>query len=139
MMKTPDGFLDFLMKAKMNTYASDKDRASPSRPGSKDIHFEEGNYKYIDTYLGSFDFIGQEAVWYNGEAIWGMNYFGRMLIDEIPKGFIECLKKALKNVPIEAPYRGPTRLQYEQYEYFCGWAGEIGSFTGSERILLMDL
>ena len=102
-----EDFVDFLLRAKRETYAAGGDLSDPSRPNSKDLRYAEGPYVYIDTYLGDIDFIGEEAVWKDGQALWGMNYYGWMKVDEIPEGFSKCLKGALRAVPREAPFRGP--------------------------------
>lgn len=125
----------FIMRAKRNTYAAGGPEVTPSRPSSKDLPYREGRYHYIDTYLGSFNFIGEEAVWFNNEPVWGMNYYGRTLVPEIPDGFSECLKTALMNITAEAPYRGPASFQSGLFEYHCQWQGSIDSFIGSEEIL----
>lgn len=129
-------FVDFLVKAKKNTYAGDGNKANPSRPGSKDLHFKEGDYLYIDTYLGSFDFIGEETVWKSDVPVWAMNYFGKMTVEKIPAGFIDCLKGALKNIPVHAPFRGPETYYMEGFKYTCEWEGDIGWFKGVEQIEL---
>ena len=56
-------FVKFLIKAKQNTYAGSGFLSQASRTGSKDLSFREGNWHYLDTYLGDFHFIGEEAVW----------------------------------------------------------------------------
>ncbi|MHB1651359.1 MAG: DUF5680 domain-containing protein [Desulfitobacteriaceae bacterium] len=131
-----DEFKNFLIKAKRTTYAGDGALEECSRPNSKDLHFREGEFLYIDTYLGDLDFIGEEVVWLNGVAIWGMNYYGRMLVDRITDGFGYCLKGALKAVKYEAPYRGPGFYRCEGYEYYCNWTGDITKFKGTEEITM---
>lgn len=127
-------FTRFLKKAKQNTYAGGGDLTTPSRNTSKDLHFAEGDFVYLDSYLGDFNFIGEEAVWYKGKAIWGMNYYGRMLIPEIPNGFSTCLKNALLEVPEEMPFRGPEEYISNQFVYNCTVEGEIEWFRGKEFI-----
>lgn len=131
-----DSFAEFLIKAKINTYAGDGKKSGPSRPESKDLHFSEGDCLYIDTYLGSNNFIGEEAVWEKGVPVWGMNYYGYMLCEDIPEGFTDCLKEALKKVPCEAPFRGPEYFKFKEYEYRCIWKGSLDCFSGTEEILL---
>ncbi|MHB8134690.1 MAG: DUF5680 domain-containing protein [Anaerolineaceae bacterium] len=128
-------FILFLIKAKQNTYAGEGQLSQPSRPTSKDLAFQEGSFKYIDTYLGDIDFMGEEAVWYEGKPIWGMNYVGRMLVEKIPGGFIEFLKKALINVPQEMPYRGPEEMIDGDFSYTCCVEGAINWYKGVETIL----
>ena len=129
-------FVQFLIEAKRNTYAGDGKLSTSSRPASKDLSFEQDDYLYIDTYLGSVDFIGEEAVWHKQTPVWAMNYYGRMLTDEVPEGFSQCLKGALQSVPPEAPFRGPAHFQDGPFEYACAWNGNTDKFDGTEQILV---
>jgi hypothetical protein len=127
-------FVQFLIEAKKNTYAAGGKLSTPSRPGSKDLTFQRGDYTYIDTYLGDLDFIGEEAVWRQGKPLWGMNYYGVMLTGEIPQEFSHCLKGALSSVPSEAPFRGPASFRLGSLLYLCEWNGDVDRFQGSEQI-----
>lgn len=134
-MKIQDlSFLEFLAAAKKSTYAGYGSFSTPSRPQSKDLHYQDGELLYIDTYLGGIHFSGEEAVWYKDTAIWSMNYYGRMLIPHIPDGFSDFLKSALRAVPTEHPYRGPEIYKDGAYQYLCSWKGNIEYFTGEEKI-----
>lgn len=133
MLTSPD-FLQFLLLAKKSTYASGAGSSGSSRPASSDLKFEQGDFLYFDTYLGSRDFIGEEAVWFRGQPIWGMNYHGIMLVDKIPDGFFEILHAALSAVPVEAPFRGPAELTMGDFRYTCQWQGSLDRYQGSERI-----
>lgn len=124
----------FLVRAKRNTYAGDGALSTSSRPNSKDLHYREGDLLYIDSYFGSYDFIGEEVVFENQKPIWGMNYYGKMLVDEIPSGFITCLKSALKQVTAENPFRGPNLFEKDKFIYKCFWNGDISWFSGNEVI-----
>jgi len=136
MVNNIEEFINFIIKAKQNTYAGDGNKSQPSRPNSKDLHYKEGDLLYIDTYVGSSDFMGEEVVFNKGIPIWGMNYYGKMLVDKIPDGFINCLKNALINIPNEAPFRGPKIYRYEKFQYCCNWDGDIENFEGNEKILM---
>jgi len=133
-MENQSEFVQFLIQAKKNTYAGDGTLSAPSRPASKDLMFKQGDYLYIDTYLGSLDFIGEEAVWYRQEPLWAMNYYGMMLTDVVPEGFSQCLKGALLNAPLDAPFRGPNHFQEGVFEYTCQWKGDLDQFVGTEQI-----
>ena len=63
-----------------------------------------------------------------------MNYYGKMLVDEIPPGFSKCLKSALKAVPVENPFRGPALFEQDWFVYKCSWQGDISEFNGNEAI-----
>lgn len=127
-------FIDFLIHAKRETYASGRKPDKSSRPASHDLDYVVGNLKYIDTYLGGFHFIGEEAVWEGEIPVWGMNYYGKMLSGAIPAGFSEFLKAALLQVPREAPFRGPKELHTGNFDYHCEWQGDLNRFQGEEEI-----
>jgi hypothetical protein len=69
----------FVIKAKAATYAGNGKPVEQSRPGSIDLCYEEGELSYRDSYFGGGDFIGEEVVWFRGEPIWAMNYYGYIL------------------------------------------------------------
>jgi hypothetical protein len=127
-------FFHFLISAKKATYAGRGPQSDPSRPGSHDLHYSQPPFLYIDTYLGGFHFIGEEAVWVADNPIWGMNYYGRMLVKEIPSGFGDFLKNCLLRIPDDAPYRGPVEFHEGNFDYINKWSGDLRSFEGEEWI-----
>ncbi|GAP14258.1 hypothetical protein LARV_02024 [Longilinea arvoryzae] len=133
-MASESEFVSFLLRAKRATYASGAASIGSSRPASTDLRYATGDYLYLDTYLGSRDFIGEEAVWYRGNPVWGMNYHGLMLVDSIPDGFSEILHAALFAVPSEAPFRGPAEFNLGDFRYTCHWQGNLERFDGQECI-----
>lgn len=128
-------FTSFLIRAKQATYASGRAPDASSRPNSHDLHYSEGEYTYIDTYLGGFHFAGEEAAWYQEKPVWGMNYYGKMLVETIPDGFGGFLKEALMHVPAGEPYRGPSDYVNGDYAYRCKVEGGMERFVGEEEIL----
>ncbi len=129
-------FVDFLVEAKQKTYAGEGAHAPSSRPASVDLPFQRGDYSYLDSYLGGFRFAGEEAVWHRGQPVWGMNYYGWMLVESVPDGFGEFLKRALLRVTAKAPYRGPAHYTEGDFEYRCRSEGGPERFEGREKILL---
>ena len=127
-------FKEFLIEAKKNTYAGEGETTASSRPLSKDLPYHKGLYFYLDSYFGDVNFIGEEVVWIDNKVVWGMNYYGEMLVENIPADFSKCLKGALAAAPYHAPYRGPESFSYCDLEYRCEWNGDIGSFYGEEFI-----
>ncbi len=136
MIQDRTAFIAFLVEAKCNGYAAGAPPAPSSRPASHDLHYARGDYLYIDTYLGDFDFAGEEAVWLAGRSVWSMNYCGRMLVaqDALPAGFGKFLTAALLQVPPEAPYRGPAQFSQERFAFQCRWHGQLEFFHGDEVI-----
>ncbi len=130
-----DNYIDFLIEAKKNTYAGDgKIKELSSRPCSKDLEYSKNDYKYIDTYLGGENFIGEEALFYLNKPIWGMNYYGK----ELDKFSIDFLKKAMLTVSKENPFRGKPVFKDGDYTYICEVDGNFEKFSGIEKIYLYD-
>ena len=67
---------DVIVRAKAATYAGGGVASRPSRPGSRDLVWSEGDWRYHDSYFGGTDFLGQEMLWLRGEPVWAMNYYG---------------------------------------------------------------
>ncbi len=124
--------IHFLVEAKKNTYASSKGKIDSIRIDSHDLKYEKENMIYIDTYLGSSQFGGQEAIWKDGVAIWYMNYSGRVLEETFSSDF---LKEALKKVNGIIPFRGPRFYQNGDYIYHFIYNGSFEWFDGVEEVL----
>ena len=125
--------ISFLLHAKKNTYAAHGAEVTASRPNSHDLSYEEGNLRYIDTYLGGVQFAGEEAIWENDIPVWSMNYCGRV----IGEGFSgDFLKRPLLLVPEDAPYRGPESYTEGNMEFRCHADGDPEWFQGYEEILV---
>jgi len=127
---------NFLVKAKRAAYAtSGEGDERKLADGTKELVFKKGLYKYRDRYFGSNPFIGQEIVFYKTKAIWGMNYYGRVIVDNIDIHEVyNFLKKALQKVTAGRPYRGPTTFSSGQWKYSCPVKGAVNNFFGYEVI-----
>ena len=132
--------IKFLIKAKVNTYASQGDNAtvkSPLLPGTHQLEYAEGPFLYRDIYTGNAMFAGQEIVYYNGKPVWTMSYAGNIPAD-VSKAdvdaLVKLLHKALMHVPAEIPYRGPRQLQDGAYTYTNHPEVRSDSFFGRETI-----
>ena len=126
----------FLVKAKINTYASSGEGGEKILfDESKEFEFEEKEFKYRDRYFGFDPFIGQETVWQNGKIIWGMNYYGKVVSEVIPvKQIYQFLKEVLKKVLENKPFRGPDNFKQGDFEYFNKVEGVVENFQGEEAI-----
>ncbi|MCM1334241.1 MAG: DUF5680 domain-containing protein [Bacteroides sp.] len=127
--------IEFLLKAKKATYAGGGVPTEPTRPGSVDFYFGEGELSYRDSYLGGERFIGEEALWRGGAPCWGMNYAGRVLDESFSGDF---LKEALCNAPKEKPFRGPEYFASGDFAYRCGISGTFEWFQGFETVSFQD-
>ena len=129
-------FKRFLIKAKKNTYALSGERGeSVLADGVKELSYRSENFYYRDRYYGSDSFVGEEVVFLNDKVLWVMNYSGRCLSSMVPKNKIYgFLKKCLKKVNIDSPFRGPDEYQSGDYVYKNKTRGDIDSFVGEEFI-----
>ena len=123
--------IDFLLRAKRATYAGKGPEGAPSRPASHDLHYQEGDLTYIDSYLGGERFAGEEAVWHAGAPVWAMNYVGRVTGEGFSGDF---LKAALLRCTPDMPFRGPREYRDGDCLYRCSVTGEFGWFRGTETI-----
>lgn len=127
---------EFLVKAKVNTYASVGEGGERNLDdGSKELVYEESGWKYRDRYFGFNPFIGEEVVWKDGKVIWAMNYYGRLISDKVlGKEVYEFLKKALQKIKKARPFRGPTEFIEGEWTYQDESEGMLDGFEGVEMI-----
>ena len=128
---------EFIVQAKSATYVGGGDKsATPTRQGSHDLGYRDGDWHYVDSYFGGTDFIGQEVVWHQGTAVWGMSYYGRILrpdmIDGTTAGMV--IQRSLSTLYRQGRFLGGFTHLVENLIYVDTNAGEFGSFTGVERI-----
>src|SRR3989344_259612 len=130
---------DFLREANRNTYANKSaPKATPSRLKSEDYHFEKDGLIYHDTYFGTRDFIGDEIVYKDQKPVWGANYFGFVLADDVgEKDVYDFLRKALvQDYDDIIPVRGPAKFSDGEWSYQFSVNGGLENFAGQEEILL---
>lgn len=125
------GLADFLLRAKRATYAGHAPECAPCRPHSHDYAYAEGDWRYLDSWLGGDRFAGEEAVWHADRPVWSMNYMGRVLGEPFSGDF---LKAALRHAPAALPCRGPGLYQQGDWAYHCAVDGDLSWFTGTEQI-----
>lgn len=131
--------IEFLIKAKVSTYADGiKYKVLSTKPNSIDYHYEEDNFIYHDTYLGSKEFYGEEIVLFDNKPIWHMEYKGGVLNDESIDVYAKVLKPALKNVDKKLPLRGSQEFCIDDYKYTFEINGTLNRFEGKERIYKKD-
>lgn len=126
-----DDWLDFMIRAKQATYAKKQGKVASSRPSSHDYQYQEGDYLYLDSFVGSEFFGGEECVYKNNVPLYVMNYYGKV-VDEAFNG--DFLKEALMLVSRDYPFRGPALHNNGAYTYHCSYEGDYAYFNGKEEI-----
>ena len=130
----------FLVKAKINTYASSGEKQEKKlSDGSKEFEFEEREFKYRDRYFGYNSFIGEEIVWQNKKVVWGMNYYGEIIPEIIlAKQIYQFLQEALKKITEDKPFRGSNNFKENDFEYVNKNKGTVEKFEGCEMIFYKE-
>ena len=126
----------FIVRAKAATYVGGGARSLSYRPGSHDLQFHEGAYSYLDSYFGGSDFLGQEVVYYEGEPVWVMNYYGRILeparITAAEAG--QMIQESLARMYEEGRFLGGFEHSIGNSTYVDTSEGDVAAFTGKEWI-----
>lgn len=126
----------FIVRAKQHTYAGDGPALLPSRLGSHDLQYAEGDWAYHDSYFGECDFIGQEIVYYQGQPVWGMNYYGVLLRpDQMSAAQAgQMIKRSLSRLYLEGRFLGAFTHQEGALRYVDQNEGDTRAFRGKEQI-----
>lgn len=135
-----ESVLDFLVKAKRQTYAAQGDDASvmPLLPGSRQLEYGDGSFFYRDVYFGVAYFVGQETVYREARPYWSMSYAGGVdssvtAKDEIRRIYA-FLRAALRQVSEDHIFRGPSTFHDVDFEYRNTFEGKFEAFYGTEMI-----
>ena len=134
---------NFLVEAKKNAWAGNAEEKNEF--GIRKVAPFTKNYSkkyiliYMDQYVGGKSFQGLEVVSQilldEFIPVWAMSYGGNYLGSLKEKKKVDqILKSALKKAPIDAPFRGPSKLSNKIYEYENNWHGTLKDFKGEEII-----
>lgn len=126
----------FIVLAKRQTYVGDGVKAAPSRTGSHDLTFAEGDWSYRDSYFGGTDFLGQETVWLRDEPVWAMNYYGYILRPDLTDASRAgaTIKAALSAMYAEGRFLGGFEWTGPHGTYRDISTGDVAHFHGREAI-----
>ncbi len=59
----------FIVRAKAEAYVGEGRKSLAYRPDSHDLQVAEGAFAYLDSYFGGTDFLGQEVVYLQHQAV----------------------------------------------------------------------
>ncbi|MBN1583302.1 MAG: hypothetical protein JXA89_21510 [Anaerolineae bacterium] len=127
---------DFIVHAKAATYVGDGVPSPSCRLGSHDLCYHEDEFDYLDSYFGGSDFIGQEVVYYHGQPVWAMNYYGRILAPSLIQAAEagQIIKESLSAMYRLGRFLGGFEHVTENGVYHDTSKGDVTSFTGREWI-----
>jgi len=126
----------FIVRAKAATYVGDGEHVAPCRPGSHDLRFSDGKWEYHDSYFGGSDFIGEEVVYFDAKPIWAMNYYGRILREDLLTAVQagQMIKASLSRMYKESRFLGGFEHMENDLTYVDANEGSMDSFHGREFI-----
>lgn len=126
----------FIVRAKAATYVGGGAKIQSCRPASHDLQYTEGEWKYLDSYFGGSDFIGEEAVWHTGSPVWAMNYYGYILEPDLitPAQAGQMIKASLSRMYTENRFLGGFQYSEGDFTYIDTSHGDFSRFTGREWI-----
>jgi hypothetical protein len=131
-----DELTAFIVRAKAATYVGSGEHVAPCRSGSHDLRYSDGEWAYHDSYFGGTDFIGEEVVYLAGKPIWAMNYYGRILRDDLLTAAQagQMIKASLSRMYKESRFLGGFEHVEEGLTYVDTSEGSAASFQGREFI-----
>ena len=126
----------FIVRAKAATYVGDGQHADPCRLGSHDLRFVDQEWSYHDSYFGGRDFIGEEVVYHGDTPVWAMNYYGRIVRDDLLSGAEagQMIKTSLSRMYEEGRFLGSFEYSENDLTYTDGNEGDVDFFRGHETI-----
>jgi hypothetical protein len=126
----------FIVCAKAATYVGNGEQVTPCRLGSHDLRFADGDWAYHDSYFGGTDFIGEEVVYFSGKPVWAMNYYGRILRDDLLTGLEagQMIKASLSQMYKEGRFLGGFEHSGNDLTYVDTSEGNPDWFQGREII-----
>jgi hypothetical protein len=130
----------FIVRAKAATYVGGGTRSLSYRPGAHDLQFHDGDFAYLDSYFGGTDFLGQEVVYYQGEPVCVMNYYGRILEPSliVAEEAGQIIQQSLSELYKEGRFLGGFEYATDNGVYVDTSEGDVASFTGREWIMQGD-
>ena len=126
----------FIVRAKTATYVGNGEHVAPCRAGSHDLRFSDGEWAYHDSYFGGTDFIGEEVVYFARKPVWAMNYYGRILRDDLLTGAQagQMIKASLSRMYMEGRFLGGFAYTESDLTYTDASEGSADRFQGREVI-----
>ena len=133
---TIDQLTAFVVRAKAATYVGGGAHSPACRNGSHDLQFREDAFAYLDSYFGGSDFIGGEVVYYAGQPVWAMNYYGRILRPDLITAAEagQIIQTSLAEMYQQGRFLGGFEYEAGNSTYVDTSDGDTAAFAGKEWI-----
>ncbi len=125
----------FLLYCSTIGYATANESAwKKETDGSTTIFLEHGKWTSHDNFFGGEPYAGRVVVSYATKPYWIMVYYGTVAQRADPDSVYKILRNALKQMPSDAPFRGPKEYIEGSLVYTNTWEGTIERYSGEEVI-----
>lgn len=125
----------FLIDANKHTYSTgDESLNTKEKDGSTTILYQNNGWKFHDNFFGGEPYGGREVVFHEDSPVWMMVYYGYIETGTSAETIYPVLQKALRQMPQDAPFRGPEKMKEGELYYHNIWSGTIEKFSGKETI-----
>lgn len=125
----------FLLDSNKAGYAGGEEKKwIKEADGSTTIPFQKGEWKSHDNFFGGEPYGGRVVVFHENKAYWMMVYYGWVAEGMDNNLVYGVLRNALKQMPEDAPFRGPNEYKQEDFTYSNSWTGDIERYSGQEQI-----
>ncbi len=128
--------LQFLLQARVKTYAGGGGKTEAVLSGSIQLEYQKSDWFYRDVYYnGKGVFMGLEAVYYQSKPVWTMSYYGSCK-GAPEKQVYKFLKEALLAKWKTARIWKRVEWKRGDYKYICepDFEGSVKELAGVEKI-----
>lgn len=125
----------FLIDSNKAGYAGGKEKKwIKESDGSTTIPFEKGEFRSHDNFFGGEPYGGRVVVFHKNKPVWMMVYYGWITEGVKADPVYAVLRNALKQMPEDAPFRGPKEFKDGEFAYLNDWDGDVEKYSGEEQI-----
>lgn len=125
----------FLLDSNKAGYAGGQEKKWIKEPdGSTSIPFQKDEWRSHDNFFGGEPYGGRLVVFYKEKPVWIMVYYGFITQGIATDPIYALLRNALRQMPEDAPFRGPKKLKDKDLTYSNTWNGTIERYSGEEHI-----
>lgn len=126
----------FLIDSNNAGYATGQEKQwIKEQDGSTTIPFSKGPFRSHDNFFGGEPYGGRLIVFKDNKPYWIMVYYGWIEKGIAADPVYATLREALKQMPNDAPFRGPNLMEVNGYRYENFWKGEVSRYSGEEKII----
>lgn len=127
--------VNFLLDSNNAGYAGGEEKKwIKETDGSTTIPYTKGEWKSHDNFFGGEPYGGRVVVFHQNKPVWMMVYYGWVAEGVTTDPVYAILRGALKQMPEDAPFRGPKEFIDGEFTYLNNWTGDVERYSGEEQI-----